>query len=488
MLTSQVTSFLDGLTDWPIGGINFLLWVFWGTAVPFFFGMLNHFRYLWLLPLGKKTPLAFPRCWFVGIITKRQVKSWTWKFLLQVGGFFFPQKMALRLVSESLDPGPKNCEVHCVSPVNGKTFATSKSLKKRNVSWTLKKFTKRRKKTSYQETHFLTFDRTHTPGNVSDDTKEMMKLEKGISFQIWSKKVGRIRCEKFQPRTPSNSEVFPWKGYHSRAPRGSRIVFQPKPPRRSASDRVPTGLGPLQCGADQSTKGVICGLSKNGTPIVISWVFYRGETYRLLSFGLYPLWSFAKPKYNATLMLGKLVSTHSRDSFKRWLALFGACLHGFSMDMNSRPRWLQVVVSICWCCIINWISSPLRSGLTIKKWRRKSPPIYNIQLLYVYIYVYIYIQEIILTHHILILCNFPGNKTSTFRRDKKKEVTTFYPKKTKISETSETTLPGKKKNKWVRRVQIDENSIFWNLSEATLTVAQYSWKIDVWNEQHMHFI
>ena len=58
--------------------------------------------------------------------------------------------------------------------------------------------------------------------------------------------------------------------------------------------------------------------------------------------------------------------------------------------------------------------------------------------------MYIYKQNI-LTHHILILCNFPGNKTSTFRRDKKKKWQLSIQKKTKISEKSETTLAGKGK-------------------------------------------
>lgn len=60
--------------------------------------------------------------------------------------------------------------------------------------------------------------RPHThPGNVSDDTKEMMKLEKGISFQIWPEKILRNRCDQMSTSS-LNIEVFPWKGYHSRAP------------------------------------------------------------------------------------------------------------------------------------------------------------------------------------------------------------------------------------------------------------------------------
>ena len=322
---------------------------------------------------------------------------------------------------------------------------------------------KEEKKTSYQETHFLTFDRTHTPGNVSDDTKEMMKLEKGISFQIWSKKVGRIRCDQMSTSNTLQQRGFPLK----------RLPFKgPQEEAASSSNQNPPAKCLRPCSNWSRSPAMRRGPKHQGSDM---WFIQKWYPHGHL-----------QNQSKMPLMLGKLVNTHSRDSFKRWLALFGAFLHGFSIDMNSPPWLLQVVVSICRCCIINWISSPLRSGLTIKKWRRKSPPIYNIQLLYVYIYMCIYTGNHSHSSYPHPL-QFSWQQNLHIQTGQKKEVTTFYPKRSKFLKHQRLLFQAKK-IKWVRRVQIDENSIFWNLSEATLTVAQYSWKIDVWNEQHMHFI
>ena len=93
-----------------------------------------------------------------------------------------------------------------------------------------------------------------------------MKLEKGISFQIWQK--SGYRCENFRPqlapekpRIGSRSILLShhgfqgafavklrrctWFGGYLLVSRFSRGPSTQKPPR-SASDRVPTGPGPLR--------------------------------------------------------------------------------------------------------------------------------------------------------------------------------------------------------------------------------------------------
>ena len=75
--------------------------------------------------------------------------------------------------------------------------------------------------------------------------------------------------------------VFPGAPQPKNPPEVPQTVFQ--------LVQVPCG-GPKRQGSD------MCGLSKNATAIVTSWVFYRCETTKVLLFGVYPLWSFAQSK------------------------------------------------------------------------------------------------------------------------------------------------------------------------------------------------
>ena len=148
-----------------------------------FFGMLNHFQYLWSLLLGKKTPLTFPKCWSLDHNDK---SSWeldqeTPSNCNLAGGY--PRKKALRLVSESLDPGPKNC----VSPVNHWKEMSAEL-------W--RSLQKEEKKHHIYNTLFEIRPDTH-PRNVSDDYQRNDGVGEGISFQICPKKVGGIDVKNF---------------------------------------------------------------------------------------------------------------------------------------------------------------------------------------------------------------------------------------------------------------------------------------------------